>query len=76
MVSTKEGLEELMELMRASGTRVALVTRNTTQAVEAFFRVAPQWRQVFEVVLTREFQYVKPDKRLVLHVAQVRAAGL
>lgn len=52
--------------------KVALVTRNTTASVEAFFSlVGPEWRALFSEVRTREFAYVKPDKRLLLDVAQV-----
>jgi len=28
-----------------------------------------RWRDLFSIILTREFRYVKPDKRLLLHVA-------
>lgn len=55
---------------------VALVTRNTRASVEAFLRlIGPEWAALFSQVLTREFRYVKPDRRLLLHVAQVGAAG-
>lgn len=53
---------------------MALVTRNTTQSVDAFFElVGQEWRQLFTEVRTREFAYVKPDKRLLLDLAEVRA---
>ncbi len=53
---------------------VALVTRNTRASVEAFLRlIGPEWAGLFSQVLTREFRYVKPDRRLLLHVAQVGA---
>lgn len=49
---------------------MAVVTRNTPRAVEAFFRLlGGAWRGKFSQVLTREFKYVKPDRRLLLHVA-------
>ncbi len=52
--------------------RVGLVTRNTRASVDAFLRlIGPEWSPIFDPVLTREFRYVKPDKRLLLHVAQV-----
>ena len=51
--------------------RVALVTRNTRDSVDAFLRlIGPEWSGLFDIVLTREFPFVKPDKRLLLHVAK------
>lgn len=48
-----------------------MVTRNTPKAVNAFFSLlGGSWRDRFSQVLTREFKYVKPDRRLLLHVAQ------
>jgi len=42
-------------------------------SVAAFFNlIGEEWRQLFSEVRTREFRYVKPDKRLLLDVAQVR----
>ncbi len=53
--------------------KLALVTRNTTASVDAFFDlVGEQWRSTFSLIRTREFNYVKPDKRLLVSVAQVR----
>jgi hypothetical protein len=53
--------------------KVALVTRNTTQSVDAFFElVGQEWRGLFSEIRTREFKYVKPDKRLLLELAEVR----
>ncbi len=52
---------------------VALVTRNTRASVQAFLDlIGPEWSDLFSPVLTREFAFVKPDKRLLLHVAEVR----
>ncbi|MEW5313539.1 MAG: hypothetical protein WDW38_005099 [Sanguina aurantia] len=70
-VSGKEGLLELLQLIKDLKVPLALVTRNTTHSVDAFFRlVGEEWRAVFSQVLTREFKYVKPDRRLLQHVAQ------
>lgn len=53
--------------------KIALVTRNTTASVDAFFRlVGEEWRSAFDAIRTREFRYVKPDKRLLLSLAEVR----
>jgi hypothetical protein len=42
-------------------------------SVAAFFDlIGEEWVKLFSEVRTREFQYVKPDKRLLLDVAQVR----
>jgi hypothetical protein len=50
---------------------VALVTRNTSASVDAFFKlVGEEWRPVFDAVRTREFRFVKPDKRLLLSLAE------
>ena len=55
----------------ADGVLLAVVTRNTPKAVDAFMKLlGPGWRDKFSIVLTREFKYVKPDRRLLLHVAQ------
>ncbi|GLC58380.1 hypothetical protein PLESTB_001352600 [Pleodorina starrii] len=70
-VSAKPGLMELMQLLRDKQVPVALVTRNTTDSVAAFFRLlGPEWSGLFSQVLTREFRFVKPDRRLLTHVAQ------
>jgi hypothetical protein len=51
---------------------VALVTRNTNQSVDAFFGlVGDEWRGLFSEIRTREFKYCKPDKRLLLELAEV-----
>jgi hypothetical protein len=48
------------------------VTRNTTASVDAFFGlVGEEWRSLFSEIRTREFKYVKPDKRLLLELAEV-----
>ena len=50
---------------------MALVTRNTTASVQAFLDlIGPDWALLFDPVLTREYSFVKPDKRLLLNVAQ------
>jgi hypothetical protein len=54
---------------------VALVTRNTEASVDAFFKlIGEEWRGAFDAIRTREFRFVKPDKRLLLSLAQVRGA--
>ena len=51
---------------------MALVTRNTPHSVSAFFNlIGPEWSGLFSQVLTREFDFVKPDRRLLTHVAKV-----
>jgi hypothetical protein len=43
-----------------------------TRSVAAFFQlIGEEWRGLFSEIRTREFKYVKPDKRLLLDVAQV-----
>jgi hypothetical protein len=68
------GLLELLGFLRASGVRLGLVTRNTTRSVDAFFGVVgEEWRAAFDIVLTRDnTPFVKPDKRSLLHFAEVR----
>ena len=69
-LALQPGLVPLLESLRSRGVKLALVTRNTPLAVDAFFaRLGGGWRERFEVVLTREFEYVKPDRRLLLYVA-------
>ncbi|KAG2487568.1 hypothetical protein HYH03_013847 [Edaphochlamys debaryana] len=70
-VSAMPGLMPLLELIREKQVPVALVTRNTPQSVEAFFNlIGPEWAGIFSQVLTREFKYVKPDRRLLAEVAK------
>ncbi|GIL87479.1 hypothetical protein Vretimale_1626 [Volvox reticuliferus] len=70
-VSAKPGLMPLLQLLKDRQVPVALVTRNTSESVAAFFRlIGTEWSQLFSQVLTREFKYVKPDRRLLAHVAQ------
>ena len=65
------GLLPLLFYLRDSGCRVALVTRNTPPSVEKFFElIGEEAASVFEVVLTRHFQYVKPDRRCLLQNAE------
>lgn len=45
-------------------------------SVAAFFQLTgEEWRSLFSEIRTREFKYVKPDKRLLLDVAQVTQAA-
>lgn len=70
-VQGKEGLMELLQMLKQSDVKVALVTRNTTSSVAAFFQlIGEEWRGLFSEIRTREFKYVKPDKRLLLDVAE------
>ncbi len=65
------GLEALLQQCIDDGLRIAIVTRNTPAAVDALFaRLGESWRPRFDPILTRHFTYVKPDRRLLLHVAQ------
>ncbi|GAX82142.1 hypothetical protein CEUSTIGMA_g9570.t1 [Chlamydomonas eustigma] len=69
-VSMKPGLIKALTLLRDNKVKTALVTRNTRASVKAFFDlIGPEWEGLFDPVLTREFPFVKPDKRLLLHVA-------
>lgn len=57
--------------------RVGLVTRNTRRSVDAFFAtLGEEWRPLFSPMLTREFKYVKPDKRTLQHFSEVSTAGI
>jgi len=68
--------QELLAELRSRGVRVALVTRNTTHSVDAFFRCAgEEWRALFSEIRTREFEFVKPDRRLLLDVAAAWGAA-
>ncbi|KAI8468343.1 MAG: HAD-like domain-containing protein [Monoraphidium minutum] len=70
-VSAMPGLLELMATLRDHDVKVALVTRNTTASVDAFFRlIGEEWRPAFDAIRTREFRFVKPDKRLLLSLAE------
>ena len=66
------GLEALLQQLEEDGVKLAIVTRNTPQAVDSLFGLlGEQWRGRFDPILTRHFQYVKPDRRLLLHVAEL-----
>lgn len=72
-LTPQPGLPELLAFLRSSGVKVGLVTRNTTESLDAFFgAVGEGWRDVFDVCLTRDnTPYVKPDPRSLLHFAEV-----
>jgi len=62
------GLLELLAYLQKSPAKIGLVTRNTPQSVDAFFAaIGEQWRDVFDILLTREHPHVKPDKRCLLY---------
>lgn len=66
------GLEALLQQLEDDGVKLAIVTRNTPQAVDSLFGLLGEhWRPRFDPILTRHFQYVKPDRRLLLHVAEL-----
>ena len=67
------GLKELCDFLSLhSQVKVGLVTRNTVESMDAFFdAVGSHYRDVFDILMTREFDFVKPDKRCLLHFAQV-----
>lgn len=70
-VSAMPGLYELLTTLRDHDVKVALVTRNTTASVDAFFRlIGEEWRSAFDAIRTREYRFVKPDKRLLLSLAK------
>lgn len=52
---------------------MGLVTRNTTESVDAFFAtIGEEWRSCFDVLLTRDnTPHVKPDPRSLLHFSEV-----
>lgn len=66
------GLLNVLSYLRSMPhVRVGLVTRNTPQSVAAFFEaIGEEWRDVFDIILTREHQHVKPDKRSLLYFAE------
>jgi HAD superfamily hydrolase (TIGR01509 family) len=69
-LALQPGLEALLEQCVADGLLLAIVTRNTDEAVAALFaRLGEAWRPRFTQVLNRHFVFVKPDRRLLLHVA-------
>ena len=65
------GVVELLAYLKEQDVKVGLVTRNTKYSVDMFFQaIGEHHRDVFDIVMTREFQYIKPDKRCLLHFAQ------
>jgi len=70
-LSLKEGTVALLLMLRDLQVPVALVTRNTTSSVDSFFAlIGEEWRSVFSQIMTREYRFVKPDKRLLINVAK------
>lgn len=66
------GLEELLLFLKEKNCKVGLVTRNTEYSVNAFFEaVGNEYRDVFDILMTREFPFVKPDKRCLTHFSTV-----
>jgi HAD superfamily hydrolase (TIGR01549 family) len=66
------GLEELLLFLKEKNCKVGLVTRNTEYSVNAFFKaVGEEYRDVFDIVMTREFPFVKPDTRCLTHFSTV-----
>ena len=67
------GLYELLDFLKehADVVKVGLVTRNTVESMEAFFDAVGdhKYKDVFDILMTREFPFVKPDKRCLLHFA-------
>lgn len=72
-LQAQPGLLELLSFLKASGVKVGLITRNTVESVDAFFRViGEEWRDAFDLVLTRDnTPHVKPDPRSLLVFAEV-----
>lgn len=77
-LEAQPGLLELLACLRAAGVKVGLVTRNTTESLNAFFEfIGEEASSVFDVALTRDnTPFVKPDPRSLLHFAEVRSAGV
>lgn len=62
------GLEELLLFLQEKNCKVGLVTRNTEYSVNAFFdAIGNEYREVFDILMTREFPFVKPDMRCLTH---------
>ena len=76
-LQAQPGLLELLGFLKASGVKVGLITRNTTESVDAFFDlIGREWRGAFDLVLTRDnTPHVKPDPRSLLAFSEVRAAA-
>jgi len=67
----QDGLQSLLEQCMEDGLQLALVTRNTPKAVDKLFSLLGEsWRPRFTPLLNRHFALVKPDRRLLLHVAR------
>jgi HAD superfamily hydrolase (TIGR01549 family) len=65
------GVTELLSFLERQDVKVGLVTRNTEYSVDMFFQaIGEHHRGVFDIVMTREFHYVKPDKRCLLHFSR------
>lgn len=66
------GFYELIDFLAANPhVKVGLVTRNTEESMSAFFNaVGASYKDAFDLLMTREFAFVKPDKRCLMHFSQ------
>ncbi len=63
----QEGAAELLQRCRRHDLKLGIVTRNTQRSVDALCRMC---RITFDVVVTREFPFLKPHPEPVRHIAR------
>ncbi len=63
----QEGAAELLQRCRRHDLRLGIVTRNAQRSVDALCRMC---RIAFDVVVTRDFPFLKPHPEPVRHIAR------
>lgn len=66
-----EGFEDFIKKLRAEGVKTAVVTSSNNQKMEAVYRKRPEFKQLFDAILTAEdFERSKPDPDCYLKAAK------
>ncbi len=65
------GLREFLELLRAQGVKTAVVTSSNQPKMESVYRQRPEFKSLFDAILTSEdFEHSKPHPDCYLKAAQ------
>lgn len=66
-----EGFEDFVKKLRAEGVKTAVVTSSNNQKMEAVYRKRPEFKQLFDAILTAEdFERSKPAPDCYLKAAK------
>lgn len=66
-----EGFEDFVKQLRSEGVKTAVVTSSNNQKMEAVYQKHPEFKQLFDAILTAEdFERSKPDPDCYLKAAK------